>query len=1535
MKKFLSIMITVAMVLSLVQGFAPKPVAKAVMPDLNVVILSPEDGTTSIMKEDCFYVNAVISNKGITPINTTATLTIDGNATTADGSKPIILGDHGTTDVWWKVCCTDLGPVTLTVTAGAGSDSVKVYQGGETEEKKLVVTWIETPCKQEDLFPVDPTTHLPQVPVGTEFTVKVDVESLFNCAKNVNVTISYSGGLVLLTPETVSIDSICKNQHADAGWRFRCTDEGDASVYIEDVTADGLDFGQVDISGASKCKFHQGPAHPVQPQGEWDIDVDAPEKVCTDCAENTFTISATATNPDAAHGGTTADDVYAELTISDFTLATFSNFAMQRQYIGTVNAGGTTPQIDWAITCLRKGPTSFTVTFYEDGTEELGSGTAVVSETVVVNQNDYLVTVDDVYPGPGGFIENIGDDVYATEECDTFFVKTTFKNCTCNPVPDVIAHVTLDNNAELTGFVIVQEYTVDETGVPHEKGAPYQIPASAIVNNGYNLDLTTDCACCYFEVTWQFKCLESDGCQDHDVVFSAYKDSVADSNLLDSDSFKLVQKSSPKLSAGINIFPGWFNDSTLGTTEITGVASACQGGSLGANSNFTVVVPVANLGDVTADDVYVKIEMNGAFIIHAAKGIDGDGTVINPLTPVDGTLDFGNDSETFYIGTLNGLCAGDNAYKILIEGICNGDPDVHITVGDAKFDQNKVLSGGQALKNDPLIKFYDVNGNGLWDNGEPIVYDTDNDDTVTAGDIAISGALPANGTALIDDPLIKFYDVNGNGLWDNGEPIVYNTDDSGTYSRGLSGMDSLTGLPIPFKDKCGDLNFYLPEEKTLEQIPLDFELVEPAADSSIYVGDCIFPKIIVRNCSTDGNVIQGLTATISWEDGEPAELDESYAPQTQTFAELSGVGGESTNIWEPSWHVCCTGKDDVHFTITLTATNPGMTLTKTFTVHQLLVGDLSVDILSPVSNDVYMPIYATGQQFAVTAKVTYTSIHADEPAENVSVTIDGGDYAVVVNDPNTSPATIDLGEVPDGYEHTFTWTMQCSKPSSSPSGDPITVEATGSNVNDDSDTINVFQYPAAKLVVNLDPIPDVDKGSDFTITGTIGNYGWADATSVVLTMNASSNLMPQAGYSFTLLIGTVPAKRDNANYQAIPFMFHVQCEDAGKTTITVTPSGADEYGFSWLWENRVVQDGSITGSDFIQFVQNVMFNHGNNPYALKPIPDFCIVPYSTTFEQILPGGPMLNITSPLDGFTTNSSDVTVVFSTTGGTVPYIYAAKVDDAAWVSPIPTGSYAFHNLTDGNHTLYIMVTDSYSKYYIDFVNVTIDKTAPPAPVANPVGGTYQGEQNVTLLDAEDGVTFYYALDDPDLPLASFILYSTPITIDEGLHLIRAYAVDAAGNKSSVMIQSYTIVPATVTFDIPLIAGWNFISVPFTTSTSAFTNCSLFIGQSGPVTTLELGKGYFVLNTGAAEVVTVSGIPNASGFEIAATGNWQFIGNPFEVPVDWSSITGAHITLAFYLDTATSTWEMVTLSTDSMQPGVGYIIITSDIGYLVFQRP
>jgi len=82
------------------------------------------------------------------------------------------------------------------------------------------------------------------------------------------------------------------------------------------------------------------------------------------------------------------------------------------------------------------------------------------------------------------------------------------------------------------------------------------------------------------------------------------------------------------------------------------------------------------------------------------------------------------------------------------------------------------------------VRFYDANANGIWDEGESAIYDSDDDYIYTAGvDTVLVGAEPPDFSALTDPnlPWDCFYDINLNGVWDVNEPAVRDVDGDYLY----------------------------------------------------------------------------------------------------------------------------------------------------------------------------------------------------------------------------------------------------------------------------------------------------------------------------------------------------------------------------------------------------------------------------------------------------------------------------------------------------------------------------------------------------------------------------------------------------------------------------------------------------------------------------------------------------------------------------------------------------------------------------------
>jgi hypothetical protein len=104
-------------------------------------------------------------------------------------------------------------------------------------------------------------------------------------------------------------------------------------------------------------------------------------------------------------------------------------------------------------------------------------------------------------------------------------------------------------------------------------------------------------------------------------------------------------------------------------------------------------------------------------------------------------------------------------------------------------------ANGTALKSDPHVKYVDSDSNNIWDQGEAVVYDANNNSIYYPNDPVIAGT-PSISAPLRVDAKIRFVDVNSNGLWDPGEAVVYDSKGNGIY---ITGEPIIAGSPPPLQ----------------------------------------------------------------------------------------------------------------------------------------------------------------------------------------------------------------------------------------------------------------------------------------------------------------------------------------------------------------------------------------------------------------------------------------------------------------------------------------------------------------------------------------------------------------------------------------------------------------------------------------------------------------------------------------------------------------------------------------------------------------
>jgi len=85
-----------------------------------------------------------------------------------------------------------------------------------------------------------------------------------------------------------------------------------------------------------------------------------------------------------------------------------------------------------------------------------------------------------------------------------------------------------------------------------------------------------------------------------------------------------------------------------------------------------------------------------------------------------------------------------------------------------------------------------------------------------------------------------------------------------------------------------------------------------------------------------------------------------------------------------------------------------------------------------------------------------------------------------------------------------------------------------------------------------------------------------------------------------------------------------------------------------------------------------------------------------------------------------------------------------------------------------------------------VMLADTVLPVTIANPKGGTFASQQNVSLIVSKSGCTIYYTVDG-SIPTTSSSVYTIPIVIDENTSL-KFFSVDTLGNQDYIHVEAYS---------------------------------------------------------------------------------------------------------------------------------------------------
>src|SRR5213594_7972 len=169
----------------------------------------------------------------------------------------------------------------------------------------------------------------------------------------------------------------------------------------------------------------------------------------------------------------------------------------------------------------------------------------------------------------------------------------------------------------------------------------------------------------------------------------------------------------------------------------------------------------ANLATLVIDSLIRYYDPTGlGYWLNSAVAYDGNNNSIYDVgLTIPVTLIKTHDAQVTTVVQGN---RGFGYNGVSLSGTAQLNVNVSVTNGGTVSDTYTVNATAKTvLKNDVRLKFVDANGNGVWNPGERIIYDNDNSFAYSSGDTVIGpGAAPSLGTSLGLDFNLRFVDSN-------------------------------------------------------------------------------------------------------------------------------------------------------------------------------------------------------------------------------------------------------------------------------------------------------------------------------------------------------------------------------------------------------------------------------------------------------------------------------------------------------------------------------------------------------------------------------------------------------------------------------------------------------------------------------------------------------------------------------------------------------------------------------------------------------
>ncbi len=772
---------------------------------------------------------------------------------------------------------------------------------------------------------------------------------------------------------------------------------------------------------------------------------------------------------------------------------------------------------------------------------------------------------------------------------------------------------------------------------------------------------------------------------------------------------------------------------------------------------------------------------------------------------------------------------------------------------DAKIKYFDTIPALTATLDDPKITFTDTNNNGVWDFGESIVYDTNANGVYDGGEPVITGATPASGTAVKDDPKIRFWDNTlVDGFWSSPEPVIYDANSNGLYDTGellfLGG--SLTWNPgeVVVYDTNGN-GVYDAGDVLL-------------AGAAIQTGQILKDDAKIKYFDLNNNAQRDSNEGIVYDNDAPTGV---FIP---TATEVSIVGTPN-----------CSGNTAV----------AGGTLiclvTKTYSVAATQVMNVLVRT-QETGGTAVSKIIEVGRT-AISVKGGVTPLTGDfsctpNPANvgdsvNCTATASGGTAPYIASfsfgDGATSSCNIALASgtcvVPHVYSTKGTYSVTLTLTDSGGST-PVTVVH--------SQTINPLALAGN---FTFDPVsPTTGKPVTFTASAAGGTgpytFSWTFGdTTTGVGSPVSHTYATKGTFVVTLTIrdanGVTVNVPKNVVVAGQPVVVTVSCgtATAGKpvTCTAAASGGTSPYTFTWTVDG-VVQAGQ-TGSSFT----TTFATKGSHTIGVTAT-DANNVSSTPATASVAVAAQPLTVTVSCGTFTAGKPG-TCTATAAGGTSPYTFTWTVDGVIQAGQAGS-SFTTTFATKGSHTVSVVAKDA-NNVSSTAASTSVTVAGQPLTVTVSCGTATAGKPVTCTASASGGTspyTFTWTIDGVTQTEATSSITRTFAT--KGSHTISVTARDANNVTSNAASTTLTVAaqPLTVTVSCGTATAGKPVTCTATaaggTSPYTFTwtvDGTVQAGQAGSsFTTTFATKGSHTIGVTAKDANNVSSTPATTTVAVAA---------------------------------------------------------------------